>query len=498
MKDSKIRTITRKGIFIGAQDQYGNEVYKGIPYCLPPTGERRWLPPQEIPDNFDTREALEFSPIPPQADAGKYAGMPQSEDCLYLNIWKSNNGSDKKAVLVWNYGGSFIKGGTRNPDFDGGLLVSQYPDIIFVSVNHRLGLLANLNLSTLDPENKYYASNNLAQLDLNAALKWVYENIAFFGGDQDRITVYGHSSGSSNISAQFLLATPTKYFKRAIMHSSFAIDVGTTSLERSRMVANKLFEILGNPTLEDLLAMSVEDLMAAQRELLTSKFPSDVKPFSVVEDGTIIPVGAYQNLLKGSCKGYACIIGSACGEYDQQFRGRTEQDQKAFLLSQIGGRTDSEALIDAYCSHDPERDIKTTYMDIKNDLWIRVPGNLMASALSAENKVYMFYTATVDEENHIRAPHGNEYLAEFGHPNYGLYSEETVQSMRNMLANFVISGIPACDNAENMTAMPEWPCYDAEERKTLALSDHPYISNGIRVQDMETLLPLYREINPAL
>lgn len=101
MKEGTIvKTKTRKGTFLGKIDALGNEAYLGIPYCLPAVGERRWLPAQEEPDQETEREAFAFSPLAPQADAGQYAGMPQDEDCLYLNIWKSNRGSEKKAVLV--------------------------------------------------------------------------------------------------------------------------------------------------------------------------------------------------------------------------------------------------------------------------------------------------------------------------------------------------------------------------------------------------------------
>lgn len=493
-REQLVRTATRKGVFLGKSDERGNEVYKGIPYCLPPTGDRRWLPAQEIPDNDLEYEAFDFSPLPPQADAGPYAGMPQSEDCLYLNIWKNPGGSGPKAVLVWNHGGSYIKGGTRNPDFSGSLLVSQYPDIIFVSINHRLGLLANLNLSDLDPDGRYSCSNNLAQLDLHAALKWVHENIAAFGGDPERITVFGHSSGSSNISAQFLLADRERYFRRAVMHSSFAIDVGTTSLEQSLVVARRLFELLNHPTLEELLNMSAQELMSAQKALLATKFPPDVKPFSVVKDGTVIPEDAYFRLKNGSVKGTDCILGTACGEYDQQFRARESDEEKyAFLSSQIGSRADAGELVRQYAEHEPERPLATAYMDMKNDLWIRVPANLMAEALAEHNRVFMFYTEAENEETHVRAPHGNEYRAQFGNPDKGLYSEKTVESMRNMLANFVLAGTPFCDNAPTMTKMPDWPEYDAENRKTMIVGDCPRVDDGVRVRDMETLLPLYEE-----
>lgn len=486
--DGKItKTVTRKGIYLGKEDAFATEVYKGIPYACPPVDALRWLPPQELPDNYDVHEAFEFSPIPPQESAGKYADMPQSEDCLYLNIWTNRSVAADKAVLVWNYGGSFIKGGTRNPDFDGSLLVSEYPDIVFVTINHRLGLLANLNLSALDAEGKYAASNNLAQLDLHFALKWVYENISAFGGSPEKITVFGHSSGSSNISAQLLLADPVKYFKRAVMHSSFAYDVGTTSLESSRMIAEKAFALMGNPTMKELLQMPVKKLMEVQHTLLQSKFSTDVKPFSVVIDGNIIPKDAHERL-KG-LKGYAFIIGSALGEYDQQFRRLPTLEEKYnFLKSQIGERCDLDALISEYRAHDPARTVEDVYMDIKNDFWIRVPGNIFACSLSENNPVYMFYTEAVDHENGIRAPHGNEYLADFGHPDLRLYDETSVRAMRNMLVNFVRFGVPECDGTEGMRKVPVWPAYSRQQMNTLCMSDTPHIVEGVRTKDLEAVL----------
>ena len=113
-----------------------------------------------------------------------------------------------------------------------------------------------------------------------------------------------------------------------------------------------------------------------------------------------------------------------------------------FLKSQVGNRADVQWLLDSYLKNDPLRPPATAIMDIKNDLWIRVPGNLMAKALSGHNRVFLFYTAAEDQKNRVRAPHGNEYRAEFAKADPGLYSEETVLSRRNMLANFVLAGCP--------------------------------------------------------
>lgn len=480
---------TKKGTFVGTTENNGVLSFRGIPFAQPPVGKLRWQAPQELPNSRERFDASEFKAIPIQDDKDeRFKGLPQSEDCLYLNIYTADLLQGNKPVLVWAYGGAYVRGGASQPKMIGDLMIQENPDIILVTVNYRVGVLGAMNLSKLDPEGTYRCSNNLSRLDLQASLKWVHDNIADFGGNPNNVTVFGHSAGSSNISAQLMMEESRKYFQKAIMHSSFAVDVGTTTWEDSLGAADVFFELLGNPTLEELLEIPADQIYAAQEKLLRSNyFSSERKPLSVVLDDIVIPKDGFKQLTEGAAAGIDVIIGTCCGEYDQQFRPHDTAGKLEFLRSQCGQKIGNlEQVIDFYQSQAPETPIDEIYMDIKNDLWLRVPANLVAEAMSEYSNVYMFHTM-LRKENGIRAHHGNEYEMVFCRGDQELASDQFMYLLRQTWLQFVRSGVPKHMN------LPDWPVYKKEGRKTMVMAEEPYVSDGVRVEDMKLLMPFFRE-----
>ncbi|MEP7312563.1 MAG: carboxylesterase family protein, partial [Pseudomonadota bacterium] len=192
--------------------------FKGIPFAAPPTGELRWKAPQPVRSWEAVRAASEFAADCPQLrDSVKTARqMPQqSEDCLYLNIWTgAKSPGERRPVMVWIYGGGFRGGSTALAAYDGTALAGR--DVVFVSIAYRVGALGFLAHPELSHESSRRVSGNYGLLDQIAALGWVRRNIAAFGGDPDRITVFGQSAGS--MSASYLATSPlaTGLFHRLI------------------------------------------------------------------------------------------------------------------------------------------------------------------------------------------------------------------------------------------------------------------------------------------
>lgn len=203
-------------------------VFKGIPFAKPPVGELRWKAPLPCEKWDGTRTAYEFGPISMQDVPGVGDGLydrewhvdseiPISEDCLYLNIWSGTKSKDEKLpVLVWYFGGAFQWGYTSEMEFNGERLARQ--GVIVVSVGYRLGVfgfLAHPELSKEDPEHP----SNFGLLDQQAGLEWVYENIADFGGDPERITIAGQSAGGGSVLNLISNPLNRKYVKGAAMFS---------------------------------------------------------------------------------------------------------------------------------------------------------------------------------------------------------------------------------------------------------------------------------------
>ncbi|MDX8339774.1 carboxylesterase family protein [Draconibacterium sp. IB214405] len=186
----------------------GIGIFKGIPFAEPPVGELRWKEPQPVKNWEGILDATKFGPCPMQAKV--YGDMffradTMSEDCLYLNVWTpAKTYEEKLPVLVYFYGGGYRAGDGSEPRYDGESMARN--GIVSVTVNYRLGVFGFLAHPGLSAENDYKGSGNYALMDQYAALKWVQENIAAFGGDPNRVTIAGESCGSRSVCAQ--MASP--------------------------------------------------------------------------------------------------------------------------------------------------------------------------------------------------------------------------------------------------------------------------------------------------
>jgi para-nitrobenzyl esterase len=189
------------GLVQGTVDS-GLTVFKGIPFAAPPVGDLRWRAPQPV-SNWDTvLQADKFAPGPIQAwdsPSGK------SEDCLYLNIWTpAKSANDRIPVLVWIYGGGFNGGATSVPGYNGEHLARK--GVVLVSIAYRVGRLGFFVHPELSAENEHHASGNYGLMDMIAGLKWIQKNIAAFGGDPNKVTIFGESAGG--IAVSMLCASP--------------------------------------------------------------------------------------------------------------------------------------------------------------------------------------------------------------------------------------------------------------------------------------------------
>ena len=196
----------------------GLTVFKGVPFAQPPVGDLRWAPPQPAEKWSGVRPALEYAPSPVQAGepaAGK------SEDSLYLNVWTpAQADTDKLPVLVWIYGGGFSFGSSADPLTDGTRLANK--GVVLVSIAYRVGQLGFLAHPELSAESPAKVSGNYGLLDQIAALTWIKNNIAAFGGDPDRVTIFGESAGG--ISVSMLAASP---LAKGLFHGAISQSGGS-------------------------------------------------------------------------------------------------------------------------------------------------------------------------------------------------------------------------------------------------------------------------------
>ncbi len=193
-------------------------VYKGIPFAAPPVGSLRWRAPLPPAKWEGIRQAVSFAPGPVQ---GGNPPSGKSEDCLYLNIWTpAATKEDKIPVLVWIYGGGFGAGSTSETNYNGENLARK--GVVLVSIAYRVGQLGFLAHPELSSESPHNVSGNYGLLDMIAGLQWVQKNIAAFGGDPDKVTIFGESAGG--IAVSMLCASP---LAKGLFHGAISQSGGS-------------------------------------------------------------------------------------------------------------------------------------------------------------------------------------------------------------------------------------------------------------------------------
>jgi para-nitrobenzyl esterase len=262
------RMRTAQGVVEGTTLPSGVRAFRGIPFAAPPVRENRWRPPQPAKSWQGVRQADRFADQCMQARvygdmAFRNAGV--SEDCLYLNVWTPAAGRPTAGlpVLVYYYGGGFVAGDGAEPRYDGESMAKR--GIIVVTMSYRLGAFGFFSHPELTAESPNHASGNYAFMDQVAALRWVRENIAAFGGDPRQVTIGGESAGSFSVSA--LMASPlaTGLFARAIGESGAFFSGAVSSPPRSESEQNgvKFAQSVGANSLAALRALSATELLDA-------------------------------------------------------------------------------------------------------------------------------------------------------------------------------------------------------------------------------------------
>ena len=476
---------TRYGKVQG-NEQGSISAWKGIPFAQPPIGQRRFRAPQPPEPWTDVLDAAKFSATAPQVQempvgmvgaGGAVDQRPMSEDCLYLNIWSPGADQEKRPVMVWIHGGAFTLGSASDPWYDGTSFAANH-NIVVVTLNYRLGILGFVYLKDLAGEDATY-TGNCGLLDQIAALQWVRDNIAAFGGDPDNVTVMGESAGAMSIGTLLGMPAAQGLFQRAILQSG-AGDSNMPTRPRATKVAQALLAKLGLETsqLSALAAVPLEALLKIQPEL--GREFGGILAYSPIIDSDTLPQHPLAMIAQGSAANVAILTGTNRDEWRlfAMMSGGPKVDEE--LLKWIFGDEARQALT-MYTEARADKSPELAWIDIMGDMVFRIPEIRLAEAqVQQGTPVWMYrfdwespvFGGVLGAAHAVEVPFvWNTLDTEIARRFTG--DSPTRQPLADLMhatwATFIRSGNPA------ISGQPAWPPYDLERRATMIFSDVAYV-----------------------
>ena len=465
---------TQQGVVRGRMDE-GVATFKGIPYAAPPFGANRFRPPQPAERWDGVREALSYGPtvpkppyFPPFDVIIPEPAIP-GEDCLNLNIWTPDVGRSGLPVMVWIHGGAFSNGSGAVLQYDGSCFARD--GVVCVTINYRLGADGFLYLGD--------GIANLGLLDQIAALIWVQENIAAFGGDSDNVTIFGESAGAFSISTLLSMPRAKGLFRRMIAESGAGHHV--ISPATAQRVGQYLAEKLGvEATRESIAAVPVDRLLQAQVELSGDAFANpdperwgevaaNLMPFEPVVDGDVLPARPIDSIVAGAGAGVDVLIGTNTDE-QRLFMvpgGAIDYINEDILAGAVAayGLPVSETIA-TYRAIRPDASAGELLASVVTDWFFRIPAIRLAEAHaqgSGATYMYQFTWRSPGFDGKLGACHGLEIPFVFDTLDKEGFEVLLGDSAPQQLADAMHSAWVAFAR----DADPGWPQYDLNRRVTM-------------------------------
>jgi para-nitrobenzyl esterase len=451
--------------------------FKGIPFAAPPVGSLRWRSPQPVKPWTGVKQASSFAPgcIQNAALTGRFGAPPAlSEDCLYLNVWTpAKTSNEKLPVMVWIYGGAFTGGMTSIPTYDGTHLAQK--GVVLVSVAYRLGAFGFLADPELTRENGG-SSGDFGLEDMIAGLKWVKNNIAKFGGDPSRVTIFGESAGG--IAVSMLCASPAAkgLFQRAISESGgnfgpARIDNGAAE-GGVNMVTLKMAEVSGHQFLEKLGVSNIKAALDLSADNIAASLGQGAQTrFWPVFDGKVLPGDQYELYEAGHFNDTPVLIGTNSDEGASFARpGVTKASFEEQVRAGYGKQAD--AILAAY-PHATGEEAMQSSRDLFRDSAFAWPTWAWASLQSqkGKGKAYVYYF----DHKTPRTPHGAQHASEIGYVFHNLGGRGPAPEPANLAisdlmstywTNFAKNGNP------NGPGLPEWPAFTESSQRVMYFDGH--------------------------
>ncbi|HEY2871118.1 MAG TPA: carboxylesterase/lipase family protein [Reyranella sp.] len=483
---------TASGRVRGTEER-GVSVFKGIPYAAPPLGENRFRPPRKLAPWTGVRDAFSYGDQAIQDDnvfslpddllaIFPLSGIEKiSENCLTLNVWTSGTSGTKRPVLFWCHGGAFLVGSGSSSWYDGANLC-RLDDVVVVTFNHRLGALGYLHLEDIAPD--FEGAGTAGMRDIVAALEWVRDNIASFGGDPDNVTIFGESGGGAKVSVLMAFPAAKGLFHRAVIQSGPAIQMATRE-DGTKTALQVLAELgLGNKEVAKLRSMPAEKILAAQGVVQARAANGPMaerrrRGFNPVIDGSYFPGGPFNPDAPAVSAHVPLMIGSNKDEQSlflghlPWVSGATFDNLPMAMKPVLGDR--AAEIVAKYHAAQPDLPADQLGLILMGELGQRLPSLQMAErklALKAADVfVYLFAWETPVLSGRLRACHTLEIPFVFNTVE-GAAITGTDPSRLPLGKTMAGAWI-----AFAKTGNPGWPAYDTTKRPTMVFDLESRVEN---------------------
>jgi para-nitrobenzyl esterase len=466
----------------------GLTVYRGIPFAAPPVGDLRWRAPQPVAKWDGVKETIKFAPACVQGmmmgPGGK--GPAPSEDCLYLNIWSpAKSPRDRVPVFVWIHGGGFAMGSTSEATFSGEKLAKK--GVVLVSIAYRVGQMGFFVHPELSAETKNRASGNYGLLDMIAGLQWIQKNIAAFGGDPHRVTIFGESAGG--IAVSILCASP---LTKGLFHGAISESGGSFGPPRPATMPGENMKRLadaersGEATLKTAGVASIADARKLSPDQLSGGSgrgqaarggagPAGLSNWPII-DGWVIPDDQYKLYESKRYNDVPVLIGYNSDEGLSFSPPRIPEDYVASVKSRFGPFADK--LVAAY---PPGTGIVAkTARDLMRDaafgwhtwIWARLQSR------TGKSKVFYYYfdqhpDYPADSPQAGRgSPHGQEVAYVFQHLNPNQQPTKSDEAISEAMATYWTNFAKFRD--PNGPGLPKWPAFSDANPVLMYFSQTPH------------------------
>ena len=469
---------------VQGREKEGVLLFAGIPYAAPPTGPRRFRAPEPHDGWAGVRDARRFGPGAPQPREEGLTANPHvrwDEDCLTLNVCTPACDDARRPVLVWIHGGGFRTGQGAIPWYNG-TSFAQRGDVVTVSLNYRLGALGFAHLEEIGGAD--YASSGLNGIrDQIAALQWVRDNIAAFGGDPGQVTVAGESAGGMSVGTLLGCPAAAGLFRAAIPQSGAAHML--ISREEGAELARRFAAAASAGSIEDLVAAPVARILDAQVEIERQSRSGEYRPrtgsrlagmpFHPVVDGRVLPRPPIDALRAGLSSRVRVLIGTNRDEMTLFPVGAVDDAR----LRRVAARmfADADAAIGAYRTEWPGASPEDLLTAILTDRFFRMPAVRLAEAQAQKGGAAYQYLFTWESRafgGRLKATHALEIPFMFNNLTRagadiflgpGPKPQVLADAMHAAWIAFIRTGDPSCN------AVGDWPSYQLERRAVMELGD---------------------------